>query len=196
MLALSGSGSIGAGGLDLGTNGIFDLAALESGTATLPATGNLSGAGTLTGNGKTLAVLGSLLPGNSAGTITLGSGLTLDLSSSVTSVFQITSPLYTAGSFDLVNGTGSVAFGGVLQLDFSGGAYAAGTDVLRIFANTGGRFGDFSSVVFTGLGDGQSATFNAVTGFVSVVPEPTTSCMALAGIACGGFSMWRRRKRA
>lgn len=27
------------------------------------------------------------------------------------------------------------------------------------------------------------------------VPEPTTCAMALAGIACGGFSMWRRRKR-
>ena len=29
-----------------------------------------------------------------------------------------------------------------------------------------------------------------------LVPEPSTYAMALAGIACGGFSMWRRRKRA
>jgi sulfatase modifying factor 1 len=28
------------------------------------------------------------------------------------------------------------------------------------------------------------------------VPEPSTYAMALAGVACGGFSMWRRRKRA
>jgi sulfatase modifying factor 1 len=28
------------------------------------------------------------------------------------------------------------------------------------------------------------------------VPEPSTCVMALAGIACGGYSMWRRRKRA
>jgi hypothetical protein len=28
------------------------------------------------------------------------------------------------------------------------------------------------------------------------VPEPSTYAMAFAGIACGGFSMWRRRKRA
>lgn len=27
------------------------------------------------------------------------------------------------------------------------------------------------------------------------VPEPATCAMALAGIACGGFSVWRRRKR-
>ena len=30
----------------------------------------------------------------------------------------------------------------------------------------------------------------------ATVPEPSTYAMALAGIACGGFSMWRRRKRA
>ncbi|MFM8494833.1 MAG: PEP-CTERM sorting domain-containing protein, partial [Planctomycetia bacterium] len=31
---------------------------------------------------------------------------------------------------------------------------------------------------------------------VNAVPEPSTAAMALAGIACGGFSMWRRRTRA
>lgn len=30
----------------------------------------------------------------------------------------------------------------------------------------------------------------------AAVPEPSTYAMALAGIVCGGFSMWRRRKRA
>jgi hypothetical protein len=28
------------------------------------------------------------------------------------------------------------------------------------------------------------------------VPEPSTYCMALAGLACGGYSMFRRRQRA
>ncbi|MFM8282556.1 MAG: PEP-CTERM sorting domain-containing protein [Planctomycetaceae bacterium] len=31
---------------------------------------------------------------------------------------------------------------------------------------------------------------------VTALPEPTTYAMALSGIACGGYSMWRRRKRA
>ena len=31
---------------------------------------------------------------------------------------------------------------------------------------------------------------------ITAVPEPSTYTMALAGIACGGLSMWRRRKRA
>ena len=56
----------------------------------------------------------------------------------------------------------------------------------------------------------QTAQFaNAFTGSFSVVqrgnslaisyspvPEPSTYAMALAGLACGGSSMWRRRKRA
>ena len=31
---------------------------------------------------------------------------------------------------------------------------------------------------------------------VAPVPEPSTYAMALAGLACGGFSMWRRRRAA
>lgn len=30
----------------------------------------------------------------------------------------------------------------------------------------------------------------------SAVPEPSTYAMAIAGLACGGFSVWRRRRRA
>jgi fibronectin-binding autotransporter adhesin len=191
-LALSGSGSIGTGGLNLGTGGVFDLAALVSGTYDLPATGDLTGVGMLAGDGKTLAVLGSFRPGNSPGTVTVGTGFTLDLSQSGTSLFEITDPSYTAGTFDLVNGAGSVIFGGILRLDFSGGAYAEGTDVLQLFANTGGRSGDFTSVIATGLGSGQYATFDSSTGFITIVPEPATWALALAGLAGVGCAAWRR----
>jgi autotransporter-associated beta strand protein len=197
-LALSGIGSIGTGGLDLGTTGspgVFDLLGLTAGSYSLPSSASLAGVGTLSGNGKSLAVLGSFLPGNSPGTVALGSGFTLDLSQSGTSVFEITDPAYTAGTYDLVSGNGSIIFGGILNLAFSGGSYADGTDVLQLFANTGGRSGNFSVVNATGLAAGQSATFNSATGFITVVPEPSTYCMALAGLACGGYSMFRRRKR-
>jgi hypothetical protein len=138
-------------------------------------------------------VLGSLAPGNSAGTITVGTGLSLDLSNSGSSVFEITSPAYTAGTYDLVNGDGSVVYGGILNLAFSG-SYADGTNVLQIFANTGGRSGNFSAVNATGLAPGQSATFNPATGFITVVPEPSTYAMALAGLACGGSVVFRLRR--
>ena len=141
-------------------------------------------------------MLGSFQPGNNPGTVTVASGFTLDLSNSGSSVFEITSPAYTAGTYDLVSGSGSVVFGGILNLAFSGGSYADGTDVLQLFANTGGRSGNFSAVNFTGLAAGQSATFNPATGFITVVPEPSTCASLLAGLACGGYSMFRRRKRA
>ena len=196
-LALSGTGSIGTGGLNLGTTGspgVFDLLGLTAGSYSLPSSASLAGVGTLSGNGKSLAVLGSLAPGNSAGTITVGPGLSLDLSNSGSSVFEITSPDFTAGTFDLVNGNGSVVFGGILNLAFSGGSYADGTDVLQLFANTGGRSGTFSAVNATGLAPRQSATFNPATGFITVVPEPSTYAMALAGLACSGSSLFRRRR--
>jgi hypothetical protein len=31
---------------------------------------------------------------------------------------------------------------------------------------------------------------------ITLVPEPSTCAMALAGLACGGYSIFRRRKRA
>ena len=83
-------------------------------------------------------------------------------------------------------------FGGILRLDFSGGAYAEGTDVLQLFANTGGRSGDFTSVIATGLGSGQYATFDSSTGFITIVPEPATWALALAGLAGVGCAAWRR----
>ncbi len=193
-IALSGTGSIGTGGLSLGTGGVFDITTLASSTYTLPATGNLTGAGTLVGVGHTLAVFGSFLPGSSAGTVTVGAGLTLDLTNSGSSTFQITSPSYTAGTFDLVNGNGTIIFGGILSLAFSGGSYADGTDVLQLFANTGGRSGNFSAVNATGLAAGQSATFNPATGFISVVPEPSTFAPLAAGLVFGCWHVTRRRR--
>ena len=100
-----------------------------------------------------------------------------------------------AANASTVNGAGSVVFGGILNLAFSGGTYADGTDVLQIFANSGGRSGNFSAVNYTGLAAGQSATFNAATGFITVVPEPSTyaiSTIATAGLT--GLMRWRKRR--
>ena len=195
-LALSGFGSIGTGGLDLGTGGTFDLTALASGTYTLPATGSLTGVGMLSGAGQSLAVLGAFQPGNRLGTVTLGPDFTLALVLSSTSTFQITSPLYTVDTYDLVTGAGSVEFGGVLELDFSGGNYSLGTEVLQLFSNTGGWSGDFTAVHATGLAAGQFATFNASTGSISIVPEPSSTVWAAIGAGLVGFLQRRRRMAA
>ncbi|MFM7206352.1 MAG: glycine-rich domain-containing protein [Planctomycetaceae bacterium] len=197
VIALSGTGSIGTGGLSIAAGTRFDIGGLTSSTYTLPATGNLVGSGTISGSDKTLAVLGIFLPGSSdTGTISLASGLTLDLSASAGSTFTLTSPNFTAGTFDHVTGDGGIVFGGMLSLDFRGGAYLDGPNVVQLFANTGGRSGSFSAIAFTGLGAGQSVTFDGTTGFVSIVPEPSTSCITLAGLACGGWVVWRPRARS
>jgi hypothetical protein len=142
-----------------------------------------------------LALLGWLAPGNSPGTITVGSAFTLELTSSGSSVFEITDPTFTAGNYDLVSGSGSAIFGGVLNLAFSGGTYADGADVLQLFANNGGRSGFFSAINATGLAAGQSVTFNPATGTISVVPEPSIYGIAVAGLACGSIFLSRRRSR-
>ena len=201
-LALSGSGSIGTGDLDLGTTGSpggLDIAGLTAGSYSLPGLGNLAGAGTLSGSGKSLTVPGAFTPGdpfafsNTLGTVTLGTGLSLDLSQSGSSVFEITDPAFTAGTYDLVSGDGGIVFGGVLNLVFSGGTYATGANV-QIFANTGGRSGNFSAVNFTGLLADQSAAFNPATGFISVVPEPSTLAPLVAGLVFGCWHVTRRRR--
>jgi hypothetical protein len=48
-------------------------------------------------------------------------------------------------------------------------------------------------------GNGNPATYLGEITFTEMVvsvPEPSTCAMALAGLACGGYSLFRRRKRA
>ena len=56
--------------------------------------------------------------------------------------------------------------------------------------------GATASFTLTGSGTGldQLPLLNALQ--VRAVPEPSTYAMGLAGLACGGYSVWRRRRRA
>jgi len=85
--------------------------------------------------------------------------------------------------------TGSTSSGG------SGGSFGAlgATEfpLLGLSSSTSGWLSFSDSTLIDNLRPmyGLSETLIAV-------PEPSTYAMALAGLACGGFSMWRRRKRA
>jgi hypothetical protein len=46
------------------------------------------------------------------------------------------------------------------------------------------------------IDDGEGETVPGTRDLIAEVPEPSTYAMALAGLACGGYSKWRRRKRA
>ena len=64
----------------------------------------------------------------------------------------------------------------------------------------GGYWGSFNEVSLQSTFNQEIATSveSDVYGFrlAAPVPEPSTYCMALAGLACGGYSIFRRRKRA
>jgi len=84
--------------------------------------------------------------------------------------------------------------------------YAATFDGLGISTNNGATWTNYTaenglgSSVTTSVYASGSAIYVATDGGLSVgvaaVPEPSTYAMALAGLACGGFSIVRRRKRA
>jgi sulfatase modifying factor 1 len=114
----------------------------------------------------------------------------------------------------LDNGGGSVTFGfaapGDTNLDWqldiidaanlvAGGKFDSGLPATWSEGDFGGDgYVDILDVAWfasTSLFDAGNYNAAGHTQAIAVVPEPSTVCMALAGLACGGYSMWRRRKR-
>ena len=175
---------------------------------TVVTSGTLGGTGALAGlvsiqNGATLS------PGNSPGILTVGS---LSLSDGSHTLMEITGT--SASLYDQIVGAGSggLTFGGSLDLVMSG-SYADQT-IFHLFSNFSSYTGNFSAIrldatgeyaglTFSNAGDVWTSTetanyqrlvFSATTGDISVVPEPSTYAMALAGLAYGGWQMFRRRR--
>ena len=212
-----------------GTNSYAAATAVDAGT--LEVTGSLTNSaltvnsgGTLSGTG-TVAQLatvlggGTLAPGaaSPAGTGILSLG-GLSLASTATTAITIANTGTTPGTdFDQVSilGSGSLGFGGTLDLSTSNIDSATEGMSFRLFDFSGTTTGSFASL--TSLGGIYSAitwsgpvggvwtstagtggdylTFTEGTGTLAVVPEPTT--LALAAIAgLGGLAMLRRRTRS
>jgi fibronectin-binding autotransporter adhesin len=173
------------------------------------ASGMLGGSGTILG-AVTVNSSGTLSPGNSPGVLTVGS---LSLMAGSTTLMEITGTA--AGLYDQVvgNGSGGLTYGGTLDLVVSG-SYADGT-TFNLFSNFSSNNGDFADVSLDAIGeyagltfsgtDGvwtstwtenhQRLVFSTTTGNLVVVPEPSTYAMVFAGLACGGWQMFRRRRR-
>jgi autotransporter-associated beta strand protein len=174
------------------------------------ASGMLGGSGTILG-AVTVNSSGTLSPGNSPGVLTVGS---LSLMAGSTTLMEITGTA--AGLYDQVvgNGSGGLAYGGTLDLVMSG-SYADGT-TFNLFSNFSTKTLDFADVELDATGseyagltfsgtDGvwtstwtenhQRLVFSTTTGNLVVVPEPSTYAMVFAGLACGGWQMFRRRRR-
>lgn len=115
------------------------------------------------------------------------------------------SPLYTSGTVNIGNtATYSFTFSGANLTNGSTYWVVPQSDVSWYlnspFSAPVGQ--NSSGYVFVntlendGGGGWTGASSNKYSISVQAVPEPSTYAMALAGLACGGFSMWRRRKRA
>ena len=174
------------------------------------ASGVLGGSGTILG-GVTVGSSGTLSPGNSPGVLTVGS---LSLLAGSHTLMEITGTSTSLYDQIVSNGSGGLTYGGNLNLVMSG-SYADQT-TFHLFSNfTSPPTGDFAAVVLDATGDEyagltftgtagvwtstwttnhQRLVFSTATGDLVVVPEPSTYAMALAGLACGGWQMMRRRR--
>ena len=176
------------------------------------ASGMLGGSGTILG-AVTVNSSGTLSPGNSPGVLTVGS---LSLLAGSHTLMEITGTSTSLYDQIVGTGTGGLTYGGSLDLVMSG-SYADQT-TFHLFSNfTSPSFGDFASVGLSATGEyagltfsdsdhvggvwtsswttnHQRLVFSTGTGDLVVVPEPSTYAMMLAGLACGGWQMWRRRR--
>jgi hypothetical protein len=90
---------------------------------------------------------------------------------------------FTSGSASPLNNASN--FSSLVLADSGGGSPYAGT-----FTQLGQEWISPSAT------DGTYLVFQAASGNLAVVPEPSTYAMALAGLACGGYLMRCRRTRA
>lgn len=215
-------GNTYTGSTTIEANGKLLMNGTISGSSTTTSYGYLGGSGTF--GGAVIVSSGTLAPGGSSvsgtvsdtvGTLTMAS---LSLSSSATTQLSITGTA--AGLYDQIVavGSGELTYGGNLALTLTGSqAYALNT-TFNLFENFVTRSGSFSSVtllatdtpyaglVFANVGGGIWETgptgdplneylrFEQSTGNLVAVPEPSTYAMALAGLAYGGWQIFRRRR--
>jgi fibronectin-binding autotransporter adhesin len=220
-LALSSTGSIASTQITNASGATFDVSAVSgytlgsgktltnngtvNGSFTVASGGTLNGSGTFNG---AVTVDGALNPGNSPGSQTFASGLTLGAASTTT--MEVAGLGGVAGTdFDFINVTGGTMTndGSLAIVDFGGFDISAQTGTFNLFDFVTGT-GDFDAVTV----DGNSLTFNGGTDewnstvgdvtynfaegtgvlSVTVVPEPTAALLGGIGL----LGLLRRRRVA
>jgi hypothetical protein len=188
----------------------------------LTVTGTLSGSGLVNGD---VNVTGVHAPGNSPGIQTFDGNLSYGNGAVVNWELIANTQSNSPVVYDqiVLSNTANLSFSGsnVLSLSFAGaGSLVDWTDSFWD-VNRAWTVFDLASGVTTGFGnlslggsllDANGLALDGATrgafGLVqsgqdvvlqfttAAVPEPSTYAMALAGLACGGYSIWRRRKQA
>ena len=192
----------------LGGSGTFGGAVIVSSGTLAPGGGSANGVivdtvGVLTmaslslsGSSHTLMQITGTAPGTdydrivSTGSLGYDSGV-LDLAMSGTS--------YAVGTtFDLFD---AASVSGTLASISTAGISSDGWENLTWYApgSSGAGLDDYGAGVWqssltTVGGESRKLIFSQPTGVLSVVPEPSTCASLLAGLACGGYTMIRRRR--
>jgi autotransporter-associated beta strand protein len=216
---ISGNGSVviaGAGtttftgaktytGLTTVSAGTLAVNGSVAGAMSVASGATLQGSGTISGN---TTVSGNLKPGNSPGLLTFANSLTLDSSAVTTMEITGANSSGTRGTtYDAVNVTNALTYGGTLALNFDILFTQTGNYTFNLFDfnSTSGSFGSVSlagvySGSFTnnsgiwGLTDGDNNwSFNQGDGVLSftVVPEPNVAMVAGSLVL---MAMLRRRR--
>lgn len=163
--------------------------ATGSGSVTLQTDSVLGGSGTLqgavsVGNDATVA------PGNSIGTLTVGS---LELNDSSLLAFELGQPGIAGGTAnDLIVVNGDLILDGVLHVTpealFGEGTYTLILyDTGASFTNNGLQFGDMPDGYFYDISTATPGNVELI-----VTPEPATVCLLILG---GWLLGWRKRRR-
>jgi len=184
---IANSSSILVGDTAAHSGAVLDVTGLSNGTIVLGDGQTIGGHGTITG-GVDVAN-GTLAPGASVGTLTVGGDLTFQSGSQAT--VEVNG--WSAGQYDLTQGTAAagedVAFAGTLVINFASDFATVGSAKIFDFDSYSGAF---DVKTFNNLATGYTASFDDTTGVLTVIPEPASMTLIALG---GAWVMARRRRR-
>lgn len=182
---VSGTGG-GSGNVALVRNG----GTIEAENAIVAPGGKLSGNGFVVGTVSVASggvIAPTFGPGDPTGTLTVTGNV--DFSPAIGGLGLLEIDMNSLDN-DILSVSGTLDITGAM-LDFIFDAPFSPVDrVLAMYGTLTGTFGSITNLPSGWSIDYQYQGLNQI----AAVPEPATLCSAFAGLACGAFSLWRRRR--